>query len=113
MSIYGVFNIKGGVGKTAASISLSYLSARSGRSTLLWDLDPQGASSFTLRTRTRLRGGGRRVIDGRVVIEDLIRGSDFDRLDIVPADLSTRNMDAAFSSLRIENYKNFLRMHIL
>ena len=38
------YNIKGGVGKTATAVNLSYLSARSGTSSLLWDLDPQGAA---------------------------------------------------------------------
>ena len=46
MIIYGIYNIKGGVGKTAASVNLSYLSSLEGKKTLLWDLDPQGSSSF-------------------------------------------------------------------
>lgn len=98
MSVIAAFNIKGGVGKTATAINLSYLSARNEQETLLWDLDPQGASSFTLRTRTRIRGGGRRVIQGRVVLDDLIRGSDFAHLDVVPADLSNRKMEHALGA---------------
>lgn len=98
MSVVAVFNIKGGVGKTATAVSLAYLSAREGHPTLIWDLDPQGATSFTLRTRTRVKGGGRRVIEGRVVIDELIRGSDFEHLDVVPADLSNRKMDGALGA---------------
>lgn len=46
MKVFGIYNIKGGVGKTAASVNLSYLSSLDGNKTLLWDLDPQGSSSF-------------------------------------------------------------------
>ena len=39
------YNIKGGVGKTSAAANLAYLAAAGGARTLLWDLDPQGAST--------------------------------------------------------------------
>ena len=40
MKTLATYNIKGGVGKTAAAVNLAYLAARGGRRTLLWDLDP-------------------------------------------------------------------------
>jgi len=40
-----VINRKGGVGKTSVSTNLAYLLARSGKRTLLLDLDPQGNST--------------------------------------------------------------------
>ncbi len=46
MKVIACYNIKGGVGKTASTVNLSYLAAREGFRTLVWDLDPQGASSF-------------------------------------------------------------------
>ena len=49
MSTIAVYSLKGGVGKTTLAVNLAWLSAvRSARSTLLWDLDPQAASTFLL-----------------------------------------------------------------
>ncbi|MCB0781093.1 MAG: AAA family ATPase, partial [Flavobacteriales bacterium] len=41
MEIIAVFNIKGGVGKTATAVNLAALSALASRRTLVVDLDPQ------------------------------------------------------------------------
>ncbi|MCK4754130.1 MAG: AAA family ATPase, partial [Calditrichia bacterium] len=40
MTILSLYNIKGGVGKTAAAVNLSYLAANEEKNTLLCDLDP-------------------------------------------------------------------------
>jgi chromosome partitioning protein len=87
------YNIKGGVGKTAAAVNLAYLAAREGRRTLLWDLDPQGATSFVLRVRPRVKGGGKALVAGKRSLEEVIKGTDFDRLDLAPADFTYRNLD--------------------
>ena len=42
MSVIAVYHIKGGVGKTATAVNLSYLSADAGKKTLLCDMDPPG-----------------------------------------------------------------------
>ena len=93
MRIIGVYNIKGGVGKTAAAVNLAYLSARAGLKTLVWDLDPQGAASYYFRVKPRIKGGGRKMVKGKRDLDELIKGSDFENLDLLPADFSYRNMD--------------------
>ncbi len=100
MRIIGVYNIKGGVGKTATAVNLAYLSAQEGLRTLVWDLDPQGAASFYFRIKPRVKGGGKKMVRGKRDLDDLIKGSDFDNLDLLPADFSYRNMDLVLNEAK-------------
>ena len=56
--VLATYNIKGGVGKTSAAVNLATLAALGGARTLLWDLDPQGASTYLFRVKPE--GQGRR-----------------------------------------------------
>src|SRR4029077_914292 len=85
--------IKGGVGKTTTAVNLGYLAAEAGLRTVLWDLDPQGGASFMFRVKPRVKGGGRALINGKRPLDDAIKGTDFDNLDLIPADFTYRNMD--------------------
>ena len=93
MKVLATYNIKGGVGKTATAVNLAYLAAADGARTLVWDLDPQGAASFYFRVKPKVKGGSEALITGRRAIDKAIKGTDYDNLDLIPADFSYRNMD--------------------
>jgi len=94
------YNIKGGVGKTAAAVNLAYLAADDGHRTLLWDLDPQGAASYLLRVRPRVKGGGKALIRGKTSLDQAVKSTEFDRLDLVPSDFTYRNLDLALDAAK-------------
>jgi len=100
MSIIAVYNIKGGVGKTASSVNLAYLSSKQGRRTLLCDLDPQGSASFYFRIRAPKKFNSKKLLKGGKHIEENIKGTDFPGLDMLPADLSYRNIDIALDECK-------------
>jgi chromosome partitioning protein len=98
--IFATYSIKGGVGKTSAAVNLAYLSARDGRRTLLWDLDPQGAATFLLGVRPRVKGGGKALIKGTRALDEAIRSSDHPGLDVLPSDFTYRNLDLALDDAK-------------
>jgi chromosome partitioning protein len=98
--VLATYNIKGGVGKTSAAVNLAYLAARDGARTLLWDLDPQGASTYLLRVKPKVKGGGSKLVRGKSDVDALIRGTDHERLDLLPADFSYRHMDLALDGTK-------------
>ena len=100
MKVLAAYNIKGGVGKTAAAVNIAYLAAADGYRVLLWDLDPQAAASFLFRVRPRVKGGGKALIAGKRPIDDAIKATDFDNLDLLPADFTYRNLDLHLDSER-------------
>jgi cellulose biosynthesis protein BcsQ len=100
MHILGVYNIKGGVGKTATAVNLAYLAANQGYRTLIWDLDPQAAATFYFRIKAKVKGGSKKLVTNKVDLDDVVKATDFDNLDMLPADFSYRNMD-----LRLEDAK--------
>ena len=101
MEILGVYNIKGGVGKTTTAVNLAYRSAAEGWRTLLWDLDPQGAATYILRRRAKIKGGFKDLLRGETRTTGLIKPTEYENLDLLPSDLSYRRMDA-----RLDEKKN-------
>ena len=97
MHVISIYNMKGGVGKTAAAVNLAYLAAAEGRRTLIWDLDPQGAASFYFRIKPKVKGGGGKIVRGKSDLDNLIKGTDFSNLDLLPADFSYRDLDVTFA----------------
>jgi chromosome partitioning protein len=98
--VLATYNIKGGVGKTSAAVNLAYLAAREGAPTLLWDLDPQGGSTYLFRIKPKVRGGARKLVARKSDVSTLIKGTDHPGLDLLPADFSYRHMDLALDGFK-------------
>lgn len=105
MNVIAVFSIKGGVGKTSTTVNLAHLAARDGYRTLVWDLDPQGASSYYFRIKPKIKGGSKKLIAGKRELDDLIKGTDIVNLDLLPADFSFRNLDLLLETKKKPTYQ--------
>jgi chromosome partitioning protein len=98
--VVALYNIKGGVGKTSAAVNLAWLAAQGGARTLLWDLDPQGAASYLLRIKPKVKGGARKLVAGTRDPASALKGTDHELLDLLPADFSYRNMDLELDGVK-------------
>ncbi|MDR3630022.1 MAG: AAA family ATPase [Desulfocapsaceae bacterium] len=102
MDIIAIYSNKGGVGKTAAAVNLAYEASRSGMAVLLCDMDSQGAASYYFRVRPKKKFSDKKFLQGD--INDFIRGTDFDGLDLLPALFSFRHLDLRLD--KMEKRKN-------
>ena len=101
MRIIALYNIKGGVGKTAACINLAYLASRGeGNPVLLCDLDPQGAASFYLRIKPSKKYHAIHLIKNEGKVAKNIKGTDFENLDLLPAAFSYRKLDLLLGEIK-------------
>lgn len=107
MKIIACYSNKGGVGKTAAAVNLSYAFAAAGSRTLMCDLDPQGASSYYFRVKASKKLQDASFFKDVERFTGAIRASDFDNLDILPANLSFRDFDIFLS--RMKNSRSRLK----
>jgi len=100
MTTLALYSNKGGVGKTAAAVNLSYLAARTGAKTLICDLDPQGSATYYFRVKPKLKSGAKGLISGGQPVYNSIKGTDYENLDLLPADFSLRNLEVTFNNLK-------------
>jgi chromosome partitioning protein len=100
MATIAVYSLKGGVGKTTLAVNLAWSSATlSSRQTLLWDLDPQAASSFLMQSGKIQKDAAQSVFAKDVAPQKLIASTPVDRCDLLAADTSLRGLDQLFFSL--------------
>ena len=97
MTTLALYSNKGGVGKTAAAVNLAYLAAQSGYNTLLADLDPQGSATYYFRVKPKLKRKARGLTGSNKQLDDSIKATDYENLDLLPADFSHRNLDISFN----------------
>jgi chromosome partitioning protein len=113
MKTLALYNMKGGVGKTATAVNLSYLAAADGKRVLLCDLDPQGSTSYYFRIRPSKKLNAKNFVKGGKKLEKYIRATDFENLDLLPADFSFRDLSLVLeegkgSKKRLkDNFKQF------
>jgi len=105
MTVISVYSIKGGVGKTAAAVNLAYEAARRGSKTMIWDMDPQAASSYYFRIKSGIKGSAEKLITSKKVYNKSIKATDYDNLDLMPADFSMRNMDIILNDIKKSGQK--------
>ncbi len=100
MKIIACYSNKGGVGKTATAVNLAYAYAMAGKTVLLCDLDPQGASGFYLRIKPSKKLTDSRFFEDVERFVKSIRASDFEGLDVLPANMTFRDFDVFLSRMR-------------
>lgn len=93
MFIASLYNLKGGVGKTASCVNFAYMAAKDGYRTLLWDLDPQGAASYYCKAEAAARSNIRKVIEQDLALTEVIVDTQYEGLDVIPADAATRKLE--------------------
>jgi chromosome partitioning protein len=100
MKVLAIYHIKGGVGKTATAVNLSYLASRTDGKTLICDLDPQSSATYYFRVRPKTKGGVKGLVGGGERFERSIKGTDYENLDLLPADFSYRNLDTELDGMK-------------
>jgi len=95
VKVIAVYSTKGGVGKTTAAVNLAWEASKQFR-VLLWDLDPQGATTFLLQVKPKVKGGVGALVAGESKVTSVIRSTEYDDLDVLPADASYRDLDLVF-----------------
>ncbi len=93
MTTLAFYHIKGGVGKTATLVNLSFIAAQQGAKCLICDLDPQSSTTFYFRIQPKFKSGVKGFVKGGKRFEANIKGTDYENLDLLPAELSFRNLD--------------------
>jgi chromosome partitioning protein len=100
MITVALYNLKGGVGKTASCVNFAYLAAKDGFKTLLWDIDPQGSTTFYYKVKPKDVSGIKKLISKDAKLESAIMATNYENLEIIPADASAKSFDIMVEEMK-------------
>ena len=95
--VIAVTNQKGGVGKTTTAINVAYNLAKTGKTTLLLDLDPQGNASSGLGV-SKDGVSTRDVLSGKAKLTDAVQKTAYSKLEVVPTDAQLATLETEIAS---------------
>ncbi len=100
MITVALYNLKGGVGKTASCVNLAYLAAKDGFKTLLWDIDPQGSTTFYYKVKPKDAHGIKSLISKDANLESAILSTEYENLEIIGSDNSIKSFDIMMEEMK-------------
>jgi chromosome partitioning protein len=100
MITVALYNLKGGVGKTASCVNFAYLAAKDGFKTLLWDIDPQGSTTFYYKIKHKDTQTIKKLVGKDSNLENAIMATDYENLEIIPADVSAKSFDIILEEMK-------------
>lgn len=100
MIVIALYALKGGVGKTASCVNFAYLAAKDGYKTLLWDIDPQGSTTFYYQVKPKNALGIKKLVSKDANLDSAILATEYENLDIIAADNSAKSFDTMVEEMR-------------
>jgi chromosome partitioning protein len=100
MIVIALYALKGGVGKTASCVNFAYLAAKDGYKTLLWDIDPQGSTTFYYKVKPKDATAIKKLVSKDADLGTAIMGTNYENLDIIPADNSSKSFDTMVEEMK-------------
>ena len=100
MITVALYNLKGGVGKTASCVNFAYLAAKDGFKTLLWDIDPQGSTTFYYKVKLKDAQGIKKLISKDANLDTAILATEYENLEIIAADNSIKSFDIMVEEMK-------------
>ena len=89
MKKLSILNIKGWVGKTTSTINLASTLAEEGKKVLIVDIDAQSNSTMLFKAYDiDALSVSDILLDKNINVEDVIKGTDFDNIDVLPSNIS-------------------------
>jgi glycosyltransferase involved in cell wall biosynthesis len=71
-----------------------------GFKTLLWDIDPQGSTTFYYKVKPKGVSGIKKLISKDAKLESAIMATDYENLEIIPADASAKSFDIMVEEMK-------------